>query len=65
MHNREGGLLTFLTLKRGRGGNSLEGEGLFEKGGLIEDLQQCSFICCICRVFVCFCFLWKSLLKNL
>ena len=40
MHNREGGLLTFLTLKRGgAGGNSVEGEGLFEKGGLIEDLQ--------------------------
>ena len=39
MHNREGGLLTFLTLKRGGGGDSLEGEPLFEKGGLIEDLQ--------------------------
>ena len=39
MHNREGGLLTFLTLKRGGGGNSLEGERLFEKGGLIEDLK--------------------------
>ena len=39
VHNRSGGLLTFLTLKRGGGGDSLGGEGLFEKGGLIEDLQ--------------------------
>ena len=36
--NREGGLINFLPLRRG-GGGLLEGEGLFERGSLIEDLR--------------------------
>ena len=34
--NREGGLIKFLPLKRV---GLLEGGGLFERGGLIEDLR--------------------------
>ena len=36
--NREGALFNFLPLKRG-GGGLLEGGGLFEVVGLIEDLR--------------------------
>ena len=36
--NREGGLINFLP-REGGGGGLLEGEGLFERGSLIEDLR--------------------------
>ena len=36
--NREGGLINFLPREVG-GGGLLEGEGLFERGSLIEDLR--------------------------